>query len=1725
MRRDVVVNVPAKDNVQIFLAGYYGFRNTGDEAVLAVALADLRDNLPNARFTVMSGNPAETSARHGVPAVAWDDPAKIIEAIEQSRLVIIGGGGLFHDYWGVETSRIFAPGNWGIGLFAGIALHAALRSKRVMLYGVGVGPLFSEEAREYTRAVCLAADVITVRDRNSKHTVESLGIPGKAITVTADCAFAGRPAPAGGDELAAFLPSRTGAEPRVAVAVREWNAGVHPEFWQKQLAKALDGLVEKTGAKVVFIPFQKTGNEREDDVAAGQRVASLMRRAASVTAIEESKEPEEIEALISQCDLVVGMRFHSIIFAARSAVPVVSLSYDPKVEALMDEIGLGYLNTRLDRIESRKLFGSMMTALEQRGEISALLRTACGDLAGRAKQTARLAKNLAEKKRHVPKKPLPDVLFKVSLGIQDQLAVIDQLEEQRRTLDARVVELAAWAQKQQEQIESLRSELSAKDSETAKLASRLHASSELLREADQARLEARRDLEKHLAEVERDLAGARAQAQDAAAEAADLRNQAEELQHWTSRQENHVKDLTAWAASQKSQIDRLTSELAAARLRSEALAPQLARAKDEVEFLDKQASYYRRRLHNARSTVTLRRWLHSVLDAVQGMTPEWLRSRIRPSYLKLYKWCYPAGKTEFDIFEVETHFSPGRYGDSSFHSRLPLIPRYNRMASDDLTLSAGSSFDFYPSYRPKVSVILPVWNQARLLGDAIASVLGQSYANIELIVVDDGSTEDLAPVLERFSHDDRLQVIRKNHAGLPRALNAGFRAATGDFLTWTSADNLMRPEMVATLLDFLLWHPNVDMTYGNVDLIGEDGEPLVGSAHRPFNQRPGATNEILLPHTVETLGRLDDNFIGAAFLFRSRIYAIAGDHDTTLLGTEDYDYWLRINSLGSIRHVDTEESLYSYRLHEGSLSTKHGSEEIPANVQTLMNYHRRREDFYHHPCEVVIVYDARPEVPEPFITALGSAFRKLGHAVHVVATGKWESDSPPIGCRLIREADAEAACRRVLKADGEAKQLVVSFASDTALTERLSSDFSPAHLQCFQWFTEPPPSDTPAVPVSNGSPAPGASRSPRGLAASASVAASLNATPGVGGSLCIPSTFCYSAERSLILKARDNVYPLWDFPNVSSELVVCIGPTAEDMLAIEGIAECLAKHRRLDFLFIGAGASSAADPRSYLGELPNLYYLGHKPFRDWHIYLSRASLLFAPFRNEPHVLPWIQDTLTCYLLAGKPILATAAAAEAGFTDMPNALLCDERRLGEKLPEATEILPNLSTADEYLARRSASGLARNLAATANSKLFFEATRGGTHHEEERITPQTIVKPSLPGPVNGQPRVLLETQTLHRGGLECVVASMAKTLTGAGFHCDIAVTKVAGDIAGECKQARLPTYDLSENGTTFDSLIEHGKPNLLIAHYSNEGAPLAAKRGVPVLSVIHNSYVWHSAEQDEEVRAVDRFVTKYIAVSKSAGSYFCRKYGIPRSKVVPVPNGVDLEVMKQRDARPPSVTRKSLGIPSDAYVFVQVAAFFGTKGQLHSARAMREIVKEFPDLRLLLVGQAADVKYRDLVRKYVRDEGLENNVHFCGQSDAVADYYRLADAFLAPSLMEGWSLAVNEAMYFRLPMILTAVGSTEEVIDGEDIGIVVPPAYDDVMSLRTENLWSVCTNSEPDNLRELVDAMRRFQLEKAAWTKRGSLGREKVIQHLDSKAIGARYVELVRQIVTLPSTTVH
>ena len=486
----------------------------------------------------------------------------------------------------------------------------------------------------------------------------------------------------------------------------------------------------------------------------------------------------------------------------------------------------------------------------------------------------------------------------------------------------------------------------------------------------------------------------------------------------------------------------------------------------------------------------------------------------------------------------------------------------------------------------------------------------------------------------------------------------------------------------------------------------------------------------------------------------------------------------------------------------------------------------------------------------------------------------------------------------------------------------------------------------------------------------------------------------------------------------------------------------------------------------------------------------------------------------CYLTVGKPILATETVQAAGFHDLPNALISSR---ADSVREALEICPDLEIADQYLKERSPIRRAQTLAAIANNDLFFRGTRdpsGGASMDREA---ELVPAPSATSERNGQPTVLLETLSLHRGGLERVVADMASTLNGAGFRSVISTIQEGGDIANTCRAAGIRTYQVGRDTKKFQRILDTEKADLLISHYSNFGAASAASRGTPVISVIQNSYIWHSPEQDAEVRAADRSVTRYLAVSKSARTYLCRKYKIEPSRVVCIPNGADLATLRGAEESPPVVTRRSLNIPDDSYVFTQVAGFYGTKAQLHTVSALRKVMEQFPNVRVLLVGARADQEYWVRVRDYVHHFGLHTHVMFCGQTNRVWDYYRLADACIAPSLIEGWSLAVNEAMFFGLPLLLTKVGSADEVIVNEDVGITIPAAYHNPLALNASNIGDYCNNPEPRNHSALVEAMIRFCRDPELWRERGRRGSEKLVRQFNSELIGLRYVELVKEVL--------
>ncbi len=344
----------------ILLAGYYGFGNTGDEAILEAILAGLARRAPDARAVVISGDPKDTEDRHGVEAVPWRDLPGIARSVRASDLVIVGGGGLFQDHWGVDASTMLTPNHYGISFYAGPAILAALSGRPLALLGLGFGPLASDEARRIVRGVCEAASYLSVRDAASRDLLVESGVDAGRIVLSADAAFSLPP-----EELfSAAGPGPDLRAPVLGVVLRPWALRVDSAGWEAEVAGALDRFLEKTGGSVVFVPFQKSERLDEDDGAVASRVLGRLRHADRARALPEPGTPRETARLLARCDLVLAMRLHAAIFAVSSSIPVVAIAYDPKVRSLMARAGLSALVEPLEGLSGWSLQSRMESALE-----------------------------------------------------------------------------------------------------------------------------------------------------------------------------------------------------------------------------------------------------------------------------------------------------------------------------------------------------------------------------------------------------------------------------------------------------------------------------------------------------------------------------------------------------------------------------------------------------------------------------------------------------------------------------------------------------------------------------------------------------------------------------------------------------------------------------------------------------------------------------------------------------------------------------------------------------------------------------------------------------------------------------------------------------------------------------------------------------------------------------------------------------------------------------------------------------------------------------------------------------------------------------------------------------------------------------------------------------------------------------------------------------------------
>lgn len=305
---------------QFLVSGYYGFHNAGDEAILAGMIKAVRDLEPEARFTVISGTAAQTRSLHGVQAISRGDFKSIWRAMGRADLFISGGGSLLQDITSMKS----------LTYYLGLVTMAKLRLRPVMFYAQGAGPVTRALSRTLIPAVVNGVDLITTRDAESAATFRHLGVFRPPVKVTADPALA--LGPADPERGVPFLQA-AGVDlsrPVIGVSVRPWHLWREPV--EPGLASALDQLARETGAQVVFIPMH-----RKHDVEAAGRVASLMETPAILASGDYTYD--QVHAMIARCSLLIGMRYHALVFAAMNAVPMVGLSYDPKNEAFLRQIG------------------------------------------------------------------------------------------------------------------------------------------------------------------------------------------------------------------------------------------------------------------------------------------------------------------------------------------------------------------------------------------------------------------------------------------------------------------------------------------------------------------------------------------------------------------------------------------------------------------------------------------------------------------------------------------------------------------------------------------------------------------------------------------------------------------------------------------------------------------------------------------------------------------------------------------------------------------------------------------------------------------------------------------------------------------------------------------------------------------------------------------------------------------------------------------------------------------------------------------------------------------------------------------------------------------------------------------------------------------------------------------------------------------------------------------
>lgn len=304
----------------ILISGYYGFDNIGDESILRTLTDSLKLKLSDCRLTVLSHNPKETSAKYDVESAERMSPLAIIKAVKNCDMLISGGGSLLQD----KTS------SKSILYYLSIIRLAELLGKKVFIYSQGIGPISKAFNRKATAKALNKADGIVVRDQSSAELLNEIGISKDKIVITADPVIRMKKSDTdAGHRILSSLNIPKSSCALVGWAIR--SDDVNDPFIG-EIERSIRLLKERYNVSSVLIPFHY-----EADINVCKSIASKLSDCAFC--ITEKHLSEDMLSIIGNLDVLVGVRLHSLIYAAIMGVPMIGISYDPKCDAFLESVG------------------------------------------------------------------------------------------------------------------------------------------------------------------------------------------------------------------------------------------------------------------------------------------------------------------------------------------------------------------------------------------------------------------------------------------------------------------------------------------------------------------------------------------------------------------------------------------------------------------------------------------------------------------------------------------------------------------------------------------------------------------------------------------------------------------------------------------------------------------------------------------------------------------------------------------------------------------------------------------------------------------------------------------------------------------------------------------------------------------------------------------------------------------------------------------------------------------------------------------------------------------------------------------------------------------------------------------------------------------------------------------------------------------------------------------